>query len=91
MSVRCRSASQKPSALAILLAAAVAMGGVACGSATLKSTDGGAGASGKAGAGGIAGATGQGGGAGGLAGAGGGAAGPACVLDSTQVDNCTLK
>jgi hypothetical protein len=80
-------------AQAIGLAILLGTLGVACGSATLKTTDGGAGASGKGGSSGAGGATGQGGssGTGGLAGAGGAAVGPACVLDSTQVDNCILK
>ncbi len=83
--------------MAILLA--VAIGGGACGSATLKANDGGAGASGKGGAGASGGTAGKGGaggasgasGQGGASGAGGSAVGPTCVLDSTQVDNCILK
>ena len=85
MSVHGRSAPlQLPRALAIVLAAFLSICGVACGSATLK-TDGGAGIGGKAGTAGQAGAGGAG------TGGAGGAVGRPCVLDSTQVDNCSLQ
>ena len=88
----------------LVLLGALAISGVACGSASIK-PGGGAGAPGKAGAGGagggsaVTGAGGATGGAGaggagavtGAGGGGGGAAIPACVLDSTQIDNCTLQ
>jgi len=67
----------------LLLFGALAILGLACGSATLRS-DGGAGAGGKAGAGGTAGRAGAGG-------TGGSGATAPCVLDSTQVDNCSLQ
>jgi hypothetical protein len=82
------------SLLAGVLAIALAVSGLACGSATLK-TDGGAGASGQGGAGGTSGRGGTGGRGGasgaGVGGAGGAVGGTPCVLDSTQVDNCVLK
>jgi hypothetical protein len=67
----------------LLLFGALALLGVGCGSATLR-TDGGTGAAGRAGTGGTAGRA-------GVGGAGGGAAAAPCVLDSTQVDNCSLQ
>ena len=75
--------------LSLLLLGALAISGVACGSASIK-PGGGAGSAGAGGAGGRAGA----GGsvvATGAGGAGGDVAGPPCVLDSTQVGNCTLQ
>jgi len=75
--------------LSLLLLGLLAISGVACGSASVK-PGGGAGASGRAGAGGSGGAGGS-AVATGAGGAGGGAASPACVLDSTQIDNCTLE
>jgi hypothetical protein len=81
MSVNGRSA---PLLLLGALAILLAILGGACGSATLKTNGG---AAGTAGAGGLAGRAGAGG-----AGVGGAAvSGGACVLDSTQVDNCILQ
>jgi hypothetical protein len=79
--------------LASLLLLALAISGVACGSASLNKTDGGAGKSGAGGAGGRAGAagTGAGGATASAGGSGGVAAGSRCVLDSTQVDNCIIQ
>lgn len=66
----------------LLLLGALAMSGVACGSATLKADGGASGAGGRAGAGGASPGTG---------GSGGGAPAAPCVLDSTHVDNCILQ
>ena len=78
--------------LSLLFVVGLALSGVACGSASIK-PGGVAGASGRAGAGGGA-AEGGAGGSGAVTGAGGaagGSASTACVLDSTQIDNCTLQ